>query len=58
MQLQITLPPMKKKLILTAILSLTLIGLTGCNTISGAGKDISAAGEGVTNAAESVKKDL
>lgn len=49
---------MINKLILTATLSLILIGLSGCNTISGAGKDISAAGEGVANAAESVKKDM
>lgn len=49
---------MTKKLLLIATLTLTLAGLTGCNTISGAGKDISAAGEGVSTAAETVKQDL
>lgn len=32
------------------------IALAACNTVSGAGKDVSSAGHAVTNTAEDVKK--
>ena len=35
-----------------------LAGLAACNTISGAGKDIEAAGEAITETAEETKEDL
>ena len=43
-----------KKLALVTVLSLTIIsfGLTGCETIEGAGKDIENAGQSVQNAAD------
>jgi predicted small secreted protein len=34
---------------------LTLLALTACNTISGAGKDLSSAGKAITKTAEDVK---
>ncbi|TLU72985.1 entericidin A/B family lipoprotein [Lichenicoccus roseus] len=39
----------KSSLLAAAALSLGLLGLTACNTISGAGKDVSAAGHDVTH---------
>lgn len=39
-----------KKIILIALAASAL--LAGCNTIAGAGQDVSAAGHAVTNAAE------
>jgi len=40
-----------------AVLMIVAAGLavSACNTMSGAGKDVSAAGEAVTNTAESAK---
>ena len=34
------------------------ISLSGCNTIGGAGKDLSSAGTAVTGAAKDVKDDM
>lgn len=42
-----------RKLFLFAILSASL-GVTACNTISGAGQDVEAAGEAVSRTAEDV----
>ena len=42
-----------KKFALIALTAVTL--LSACNTISGAGKDVKAAGNAVSNTAESVK---
>lgn len=42
-----------KKFALIALTAMTL--LSACNTISGAGKDVKAAGNAVSNSAESVK---
>jgi len=33
------------------------VGLVGCNTIAGAGQDVSAGGHAVSNTAEKVKND-
>ena len=41
------------KAITTAVL-LAAVSLTGCNTMSGAGKDVSSAGHAVTKAAKPV----
>ena len=38
------------------ILSILILGASGCNTMSGAGQDIGAAGEAITNKAEEKKK--
>jgi entericidin B len=43
------MPTIKMAAILVAML-----GLAGCNTISGAGKDVSSAGHAVTKAAKPV----
>jgi entericidin B len=44
---------------LAALLLLGLaIGLSGCNTISGAGEDVSAAGEAMSDTAEDVKEGM
>jgi predicted small secreted protein len=40
------------------MLSAMILPLGACNTTAGAGKDISAAGEAVTDTAESVKKKM
>lgn len=46
-----------------AVLSVVLLGgmlaaLGGCNTVAGMGQDVSAAGQGVTKAADKVKQGL
>lgn len=46
-----------KKLI-TLMIFVSIAGLMGCNTISGAGKDIQRGGEAVTDTAEDVKRDM
>lgn len=46
-----------KKLIATLI-ALYAIGLAGCNTVAGAGKDIERGGEHVQDAADSAKKNM
>lgn len=43
-----------KKLVLIALTSMAV--LSACNTVSGAGKDMQAAGNAVTEKAEEVKK--
>ncbi len=40
------------------ILAALVIGLAGCNTVGGAGKDVSSAGKAVTGAANDVKEDI
>lgn len=47
-----------KKAILIFISFFCLSTLAGCNTIAGAGEDIKAGGEAITNTADSVKKSL
>lgn len=46
-----------KKLI-SLILLMAIAGLIGCNTMEGAGKDISAGGEAITDSAKDVKKGM
>ncbi len=48
---------MKKALTLAALL-LVPVALAACNTISGAGKDIEAGGEVITDTAEEVQEDI
>jgi entericidin B len=43
------------KTTLAALCALFLVSLAGCNTVAGAGQDVSAAGNSVTNAAEKSK---
>jgi entericidin B len=38
-----------------ALFALSLLALAGCNTVAGAGQDVSTAGNSVTNAAEKAK---
>ena len=45
-----------KKLVLIVITS--MLALSACNTISGAGKDVSAAGNAVSHAAQDVKDKM
>ena len=45
---------MKRRIIMASAL-VTALGLTACNTVSGAGKDVSSAGKAVTKAAEPVR---
>jgi predicted small secreted protein len=51
---------MFRKLVMTffaiALGSYALVGLTGCNTVEGAGKDIKAAGSGIQEEAQEHKK--
>lgn len=44
-----------RKIALLAVLAASF-AITACNTVSGAGKDVEAAGEAVTNTAEDAKK--
>lgn len=45
-----------KKLVLVALTSLAV--LSACNTIAGAGKDVSAAGKKVSETAQEVKRAM
>ena len=47
---------MKKKLTLVALAAMMV--LTGCNTISGFGQDVSKAGDTVTDTANDVKQKI
>jgi predicted small secreted protein len=49
--------PSTKLLLLTAILLAPLV-LAGCNTVSGAGQDISGAGTGISNTAQKVQQKM
>ncbi len=46
------------KLLATLFAILFAVGISGCNTISGAGQDVEAAGEAVKDAAEDTKDEL
>ncbi|AVY94558.1 MULTISPECIES: entericidin A/B family lipoprotein [Microvirgula] len=46
------------KLLLVAVAALAAIGLSACNTVSGMGKDVKAAGQGMSNSAEDVKEKM
>lgn len=43
---------MAKKIIALALVAGSLMATTACNTVAGAGKDVSSAGKAVTNAAQ------
>lgn len=47
-----------RTLVPLAVLLAALFGLGGCNTVSGAGEDLSAAGRAVTGTSEEVEDDL
>ena len=44
-----------RKFVVLAVLAASL-AVSACNTISGAGRDVKAAGQAVTNTAEDAKK--
>ncbi len=46
------------KELIALILLMSVVGLVGCNTMEGAGKDISAGGDAVTDTARDVKRDM
>jgi predicted small secreted protein len=46
------------KQLIVLIMLMSMVGLIGCNTMEGAGKDISAGGDAVTEAAKDVKRDM
>lgn len=43
------------KTLLVALLGISVLSLTACNTVAGAGKDTQAAGRAVENAADKAK---
>jgi entericidin B len=45
-------------LLLLALLVLAVSSLTACNTVAGAGQDVSAAGRAVTKGADKVKDGM
>ena len=49
---------MKMKKLVALILLIVIGGLSACNTIEGAGKDIQSGGEAMSDAARDVKKDM
>jgi predicted small secreted protein len=49
---------MKMEKLVALILLVAIGGLSACNTIEGAGKDIQSGGDAVSDAARDVKKDL
>ncbi len=44
-----------KKMLMVVLLAIGVIGLSACNTMSGAGKDIQKGGEKLENAADKNK---
>jgi predicted small secreted protein len=46
------------KQLIMLILLMSMVGLIGCNTMEGAGKDISAGGDAVSETAKDVKRDM
>lgn len=48
---------MLKKIAL-CLIALATVALTACNTVEGAGKDVSAAGHAVTDTAKDAKHDM
>jgi predicted small secreted protein len=46
---------MIKRTIAVALVSLSLLAVAACNTVEGAGKDVSSAGKAVSNAASDAK---
>ncbi len=44
-----------KRLIALFLVTASIAGLSACNTIAGAGEDVSAGGHAVTNSAEKAK---
>jgi len=44
-----------KRIILVSLLVLQTVAVTGCNTVAGAGEDVSHAGHAVTGAADDNK---
>lgn len=46
---------MFKRTIAIAFVSVSLLAVSACNTVEGAGKDVSSAGKAVANAADSSK---
>ncbi len=42
----------------TLMCLITIVGLLGCNTMAGAGKDIQRGGQAVSNSAEHVKSKM
>ena len=46
---------MFKRTIAIAFVSVSLLAVTACNTVEGAGKDVSSAGKAVANAADDAK---
>ena len=48
----------KKYHTIPLVLAALVIGLAGCNTIGGAGKDVSSTGKAVTGAAQEVKDEI
>ena len=46
---------MLKKLVALAALAGIVVGLSACNTVAGAGKDVAATGTAIENAADKAK---
>jgi predicted small secreted protein len=46
---------MFKRTIAVALVSLSLLAISACNTVEGAGQDVSSAGRAVANAADEAK---
>lgn len=46
---------MFKRTIAVALVSFSLLAVAACNTVEGAGKDVSSAGKAVANAADDAK---
>lgn len=44
-----------RKVIVLAVVAFASVGLAACNTIEGAGKDVSSVGKATTEAAKDVK---
>jgi entericidin A len=45
----------KRKLFLAVLLAVSVVSLSACNTVSGAGKDVQKAGEAIEDTAEDAK---
>ena len=51
-------PSLMKPIVACAMLSAAALGLVACNTVAGAGKDVSNTGTAITHTAHSVEQKM
>ena len=51
-------PSLRRLSLTIALMAAVAVGLAACNTVSGAGKDVSNAGTAITNTAQTVQQKM